>query len=280
MSNRLHSYKKNVFSQFGEDGIIEEIFNVLPAQDSYHCVEFGAWDGIFLSNTHHLIKNKGWNGVLIEANEKKFEELKINCSVLEKAILIHRKVDFEGENRLDEILAQTNVPLDFDLLSIDIDGNDYHIWDSLSVYSPKLVVIEFNFSIPSDIEYIQAKDFGVNHGNSLLALVNLGKEKGYELVATTDCNGFFVKKEYFALFEIANNTIQEIWDTENEAPRIMQMYDGTLVLSSSFQMPWNGKVVDKLDLQVIPKYARHFGDATSINWFKKVCLFLYRRVFS
>lgn len=280
MNKSLSEYKNNVHSQFGEDGIIAEMFKILPKQDAYWCVEFGAWDGIFLSNTRHLLKDKGWNGVLIEASEKKFEELKTNYSVLEKATLINKKVDFEGENRLDKILAQTTLPLDFDLLSIDIDGNDYHIWDSMLKYAPKVVVVEYNFTIPSDIAYIQPRDFAINHGNSLLALVNLGKTKGYELIATTGCNGIFVKKEFFDLFGIEDNSIDALSEKEYEAPRVLQMYDGTLVLSSSFKMPWSGKTVGEFDLQAIPKFARSFGDSPDVSWVKKVLLVVYRKFFS
>lgn len=69
MIKNLNSYQKNIYSQFGEDGIIQRIFEILPVTDEKWCVELGAWDGIYLSNTHHLIKNKQWNGVLIEGKK-------------------------------------------------------------------------------------------------------------------------------------------------------------------------------------------------------------------
>jgi hypothetical protein len=119
--------------------------------------------------------------------------------------------------------------LDFDLLSIDIDGNDYHVWDTVKTYKPRLVIIEFNPTIPSDIEFVQEKNNSINHGNSLLSLVKLGKSKGYELIATTYCNGFFVEKEFFDLFKIEDNSIDSLWKNP-EAPRIFQLYDGTLML--------------------------------------------------
>lgn len=278
MSQRLKSYQENVYSQCGEDGVIAQIFNIIPEQEVYWCEEFGAWDGVLHSNTCNLIKNSGWNGVLIEASTKKYKELKANYSEVGNAILVNKKISFEGEDRLDSVLGQTEIPNDFDLLSIDVDGNDYHIWDSMILYKPKIVPVEFNFTIPSDISYVQKRDFDTNHGNSLLALVNLGKQKGYELVTTTECNGFFVRKEYFHLFEIEDNSIDTLWDTQGETPRVMQMYDGTLVLSSDFRMPWNGWKVGKLDLQKVPKFARQFGDSTDVSFFKKVLLLDYNRI--
>src|SRR5690242_13521658 len=73
-SRYLLSYRKDFASQFGEDGIVEKIFSLIPGQDRW-AVEFGAWDGQFCSNTLNLIKNHGWSAVLIEANRKKFKEL-------------------------------------------------------------------------------------------------------------------------------------------------------------------------------------------------------------
>ena len=73
MKNKLKQYAENKHSQFGEDGIIQKVFEVLPDQKEKWCVEFGAWDGKFLSNTHELIANHNWKGVLIEGNKKKNE---------------------------------------------------------------------------------------------------------------------------------------------------------------------------------------------------------------
>ncbi len=263
MTNKLKQYANNKFSQFGEDGIIEKIFEILPEKKEYWCVEFGAWDGKFLSNTYELIAYKNWKGILIEGNSNKFPALISTYKNNNNAILINKLVSIEGINTLDNIFEKTDIPVDFDLLSIDIDGNDYYIWESLKNYQPKVVIIEFNPSIPSDIDFIQEKKFDLNHGNSLLSLIKLGKLKGYELIATTYCNGFFVRKEFFGLFEINDNDITSMWDTEFSAPRIFQLYDGTLVLSKEFKLIWHNKYVNKFDLQALPKSIRIFGDSTN-----------------
>lgn len=265
MTNKLKLYANNKFSQFGEDGIIEKLFEILPEHEVYWCVEFGAWDGKHLSNTYELVSNQNWKGILIEGNPKKFPDLKKTYRSNKNAILINKLVSFEGTNTLDNIFKKTNIPVDFDLLSIDIDGNDYRVWESLKNYQPKVVIIEFNPSIPSDIDFIQENNFVLNHGNSLLSLIKLGKLKGYELIATTNCNGIFVKEEYFDLFEINDNSITSMWDTEKPAPRIFQLYDGTLVLSEEFKLIWRNKNVNKFDLQALPKQLRHFGDSPHIK---------------
>jgi hypothetical protein len=259
MKNNLHQYANNKYSQNGEDGIIEKIVSLLPPSEKW-CVEFGAWDGKYLSNTYELIANQQWNGVLIEGNPKKFPDLQATHGSNKKAVLINAFISFDGENTLDAILAKTTIPQDFDLLSIDIDGNDYHVWESLTHYAPRLVVIEFNPSIPNDIEFVQERSPRINHGNSLLSLIKLGKQKGYELIATTACNGFFVRKDFFHLFEIEDNSIASMWDSP-DAPRVFQLFDGTLVLSRDFNMIWQDRKVNQYDLQIFPKSIRHFSDS-------------------
>ncbi len=188
-------------SQSGEDGIIEEICRRLGVEKGWF-VEFGAWDGVLYSNTYALAQ-KGWNGVGIECDEAKVRELKENMKQYPGYISVCRRVSRDGENRLDAILAQTPIPKDFDLLCIDIDGNDYWIWESLRDYRPKVVVIEYNpwfaaseaKSMPFDDDRMWDGESGY-YGASVAALDKLGKSKGYTLVAYTEnLNLFFVKNE-------------------------------------------------------------------------------------
>ncbi|CAH0997062.1 hypothetical protein EMA8858_03199 [Emticicia aquatica] len=271
-SNILSQYAKNVVSQNGEDGIIERILEILPNTNNW-CVEFGAWDGKYLSNCYNLISNLGWNGVMIEGNSNKYRQLQQTYKGNEKTYLFNRFVNFTGKNSLDNILQSTPIPIDFDILSIDIDGNDYHIWDSLKIFMPKVVIIEFNPTIPSDIAFVQERNIDVSHGSSLLSLNILGISKGYELIGTTLCNAIFVKKEYFSLFGIENNSPSILWDTEGEAPRVFQLFDGTIVLSKGFNLIWKNVKVDTYDLQKIPKYFRFNHDYQNIYGLFKAILF-------
>lgn len=270
MKNPLSKYASNEHSQFGEDGITQRIFDVLPKQNDYWSVEFGAWDGKYLSNTHYFVSELGWNGIFIEGNPKKFPDLEGTYCGFKNALLINKLVNFEGENSLDLILSGTPIPKEFDVLSIDIDGNDYHVWESVKKYSPKLVIIEFNPTIPSDVEFIQDRNFSLNQGNSLRSLTKLAKAKGYELIATTQCNGFFIRSEYFSLFNIESNRVEDMWTTELPAPRVFQLFDGTLVLSNSFKLIWASRYVDrfvdKYDLQKLPRSQRYFSDSPNNFW--------------
>jgi hypothetical protein len=253
--------RKNVTSQFGEDGIIEKILSMLPKIDKW-CVEFGAWDGVFCSNTHHLIKKRGYKGVLIEGDSGKFPALKETYKEYSDQILLNRFIEFEGLNSLDNILAETQIPRGFDVLSIDIDGNDYHIWKSLTGYEPKVVVIEFNMTIPMEMEAVQSKEKISDFGASLLSLHKLGLSKGYELVSVTDNNGIFVKKEFFSLFGIEDNSPQELWKPFETmySTKVYQKYDGTLVLVGNDKLFWYTPAlrVTQESIQIIPRFLRHF----------------------
>jgi hypothetical protein len=259
-SRTLLEAASNVTSQFGEDGIIEKIFTII-AESNRYAVEFGAWDGKKYSNTYHLIQNRGWGGLLIEGNPEKFKQLQNTYAGNKKVGLVNALVGIDaGDHLLDEILAEAGAPSDLDLLSIDIDGCDYFVWQSLKKFHPRLLVIEFNPTCPNDVLFVQDRDLSVNQGCSLLALVTLGKEKGYELVCATNCNALFVKAELFPLFKIADNSIWALYDPACDG-RIFHGYDGTIHVVGMPQLMWHGIPLSDADFQVLPAAARKYRDA-------------------
>jgi hypothetical protein len=256
----LLQYRSDVTSQCGEDGIIDRI-NQLLRPGTPFCVEFGAWDGKLHSNCHNLLKNKGWSGLMIEANKDKYQDLVKTYSGDNNVTTVNRFVSFDGDNTLDKILAGHGAPEKFGLLSIDVDGNDYYIWESLANYSPEIVVIEFNPTIPNDVLFVQDKSFEVNQGCSLLALVMLGKQKGYELAVCTAWNALFVRNDKFGLLGIQDNFIANLY-TPLQNGRIFQGYDGSIHVVGMDQLMWKGGMrVSSEDFQVLPKAFRVWGDA-------------------
>jgi hypothetical protein len=155
----LSDHKSNVYSQLGEDGVISKILEVVPARNRW-CVEFGAWDGIYLSNVCNLIRNQSYSAVLIEANKKKFKELQANYGNRTDVHVLNKLVGFSSNDNLDSILQPLPIPVDFDFLSIDIDGNDYHVWKAIRHFKPKIVCVEYNHTIPTEIEFVQNPDPG------------------------------------------------------------------------------------------------------------------------
>jgi hypothetical protein len=266
-SNWLLDYGKNVYSQTGEDGVIEKILDILPDRDSW-CVEFGAWDGVHLSNTCNLIENQNYSAVLIEGSSSKFNDLKARFAQNPKIIPVNRFVGWESSDNLDSILADTPIPTDFDFLSIDVDGNDYHIWNAVKVYRPKLICIEFNPTIPTEVDFIQPANPKISQGSSLLALVKLAQSKGYELICCLRQNGFFIKSEYFNLFEIHDNSPFTLRTDLSLLTYLFCGYDGQIFLRGSRKLPWHGCRLKEEKMQVIPKVFRQYNGGSLNVLFK------------
>jgi hypothetical protein len=260
LNNRwLLDSARNVYSQSGEDGIVDKILQVLGTKKGW-CVEFGAWDGEHLSNTYNLIASSGFSAVLIEGNERRFQVLAERFRNNPKVIARNAFVGFTAEDGLDKILAETPIPLDFDVLSIDIDGNDYHVWKAVTRFRPKLVVIEYNPTIPSVVEFVQKADLSVNQGSSILSMSLLAKEKGYELVAATANNCLFVPKEHFPLFGIADNSVQVLRPNEELVSYIFNGFDGTVFVRGNGKVQWHGIPYSEARMQHVHRLFRRFPD--------------------
>jgi hypothetical protein len=198
-SNKFYNqYARDVFSQNGEDGIIEELFKRLNINSGYVC-EFGAWDGKHLSNTFNLIQ-KGFKGVFIEGDKDKFPDLLTTCKSYPNITPINSYVECEGSNTLDNLLKTTDIPFDFELLSIDIDSFDYQVWNSLKLYRPKIVVIEIISGVStSNEDYVYQA--GKYQGTGFRPMFNLGIKKGYKFVCHTG-NMIFVRNDLFDKLDI------------------------------------------------------------------------------
>lgn len=215
----FYPFLDNVYSQNGEDGVLEEILSRLELLDSRHegwCVEFGAWDGKHLSNTFNLVEKHDFSAIYIEADEERFRELLVTMEGSES----HRKIvplnAFVSSNpndstSLDKLLRLTQVPQDFDVLSIDVDGRDLDIWETLNLYRPKVVVLEVNSSIFPGIywrdDYLPQAHAWL-HGSSFSAAVEQAHHLGYKLVCHTG-NCIFVASEFLPMLKIPDRFIRE-----------------------------------------------------------------------
>jgi len=187
----LNDFSHDVTSQTGEDGMLAELFRRLGV-DSGYFVEFGAWDGKHLSNTHSLSR-AGWRGCYIEADPDRFVALTRRFDGDDSVSLINAVVAEHGPGDLDTLLDRCDAPRRFDLCSIDIDGDDLAVWRGLRRHRPDCVVIEYNHTIPIGVRFENPP--GRHLGNSSTALCDLAAENGYDLVAQTRVNLIFLDSE-------------------------------------------------------------------------------------
>ena len=194
----LNRFEKQIYCQNGEAGILEAIFRRIGTTNKFY-VEFGSsFDGSEC-NTRFFREKRGWSGILMDA---------------EAALPIIGKEFVTAEN-INFLFEKYKVPGEFDLLSIDIDGNDYWVWKALRAeYSPRVVVIEYNANVPVNRSAVVEYDPHFRwddtdyYGASLLALTELAATKGYSLLGceSRGINAFFVRndlvKDNFALRDI------------------------------------------------------------------------------
>lgn len=201
--NILNSRKK-VYSLEGEEGILEFLLNKIPNKDKW-IVEFGACDGIAFSNSLYFINDLGYSAILIEPDPEQYLQLEENMSKYPNVHSLKQFINKEGELSFDNTITRLNtaIPQNFDLLIIDVDNNDYHLWDSIKKYSPKIVMIEINNTqLPTFekiAEYNSEFIFG-KHGSSIKSMTELAAKKGYKLIANISCNAIYIKEEYYPLF--------------------------------------------------------------------------------
>ena len=255
----LLNHSRDVYSQSGEDGILEKVFEIVGPTNRW-CVEFGAWDGEHLSNTANLIRNADFSAVLIEADGTRFRKLQERYEDTDRVHVLNELVQSRRPGSLDEILARTPVPTEFDLLSVDIDGNDYHVWKALSNYKPRVVVIEFNPSVPDEVVFVQKDDASVQQGASAKAMVELGREKGYELIAVTRFNIILVRRELFPPFGISDNSLHELRQERDLVTYVFTGYDGTVLISGFGKMLWHDIPLSVARFQHLPQWLRRYPD--------------------
>lgn len=191
-----------VFSQFEEDGKLLFVFSVI-GMDVKTFVEIGSDDGVN-SNSANLYFNFGWNGLFIDANAKSIKRGKKFFSKYPHPWFYAPEFICEKVTRenIDEIIKNSGYSGEIGLLSIDIDGNDYWIWDALDVISPRVVIIEThnefgmnNIVVPYDPDYSYPGKHPLYHGASPVAMNKLARRKGYRLVGANELgfNFIFVK---------------------------------------------------------------------------------------
>lgn len=203
LSNNIKDYEFKVFSQWGEDGIIQHLLDILDIKNKTF-IEFGVED-FFESNCRFLLMNNNWSGLVIDGSKDNIEILKNSYFYWKydlKAI-----AGFITKYNINEILNDSGFDQDIGILSIDLDGNDYYVLELINFYKPRILICEYNsvygalrsISIPyqDDFERTQKHYSNLYFGASLGAMTYLANKKGYSLVGTNSAsnNAFYVRND-------------------------------------------------------------------------------------
>jgi hypothetical protein len=201
----LTNHFANIYSQFGEDGVIAEVFRRIGTTNK-QCFEVGAADGKWFSNTRRWIDD-GWSAALIEANEKNWPELD-KLDNPPRVHVVHGKAEAAGECSLDSILSQCGFIESMDLGVIDVDGQDYYLWNGMLKFRPRVMVVEFDPN--ADKNFVP--DLGGEGQAGLAAICSVAVSKGYCNVAVTQTNLIFIRTTERDKFyrEVAKSTPAEV----------------------------------------------------------------------
>jgi hypothetical protein len=203
-SQNINDYEFKIFSQFGDDGIIQYLVKNITIQNEFF-VEFGV-ENYQESNTRFLMMNNNWSGFVMDASVEAMESLK-QQSWYWQYNLTH-KAAFINKDNINELLEGRSFE-DIGLLHIDIDGNDYHILKEINLtkLNPSIIIMEYNsvfgkdrlITIPYDKDFNRTKAHYSNlfFGASLPALRNEATKKGYALVGCNLAgnNAYFIRKD-------------------------------------------------------------------------------------
>jgi hypothetical protein len=199
----LRDAEFQVYSQWGEDGIIQHLASVVPI-DRKVFIEFGVQD-YAEANTRFLLQHDNWAGLVLDGSPE-------NVAAIRRDPIYWRhnlkaQTAFVNRENIEGLIAENGMEGDIGLLSIDIDGNDYWVWEVIQRIAPRIVVIEYNslfgpraaISVPYDARFSRTRAHYSNlyWGASLAALSHLGRRKGYVLVGSNSAgnNAFFVREQ-------------------------------------------------------------------------------------
>lgn len=210
VSENINDHEFQVFSKAGEDGIIQYLIRKVPIENEIF-VEFGV-ENYRESNTRFLLENNNWSGLVVDSSEKYISDIKKDSIYWEydlKAVC-----EFINRDNINCILTKNGISGDIGLLSIDIDGNDYWVWENIKSVNPRIVICEYNHIFGPSVRVVvpyapyfnrtEAHFSNLYFGASIAALEELAKRKGYSLVASNSNshNAFFVRNDVIGKLQV------------------------------------------------------------------------------
>lgn len=214
--SRLSEVEFQVFSQFGDDGIIQYLVGKLPIHHKTF-IEFGV-ENYREANTRFLLVNNYWSGMVIDGSMENIAQIKREQMY---AFYDLRAVQhFITKENINDILSASGFRKDIGLLSIDIDGNDYWVWDAIQHMNPSVIITEYNslfgyenaYTIPYNPGFIRGRKTPFNfYGTSLKAAYLLAKKRGYFFIGCNSAgnNAYFIREDLRKSCPVAETTLQE-----------------------------------------------------------------------
>jgi hypothetical protein len=203
VSTDIKDYEFKVFSQWGEDGIIQYLISALNIRNKTF-IEFGVED-FSESNCRFLLMNNNWSGFVIDGSSSNIARLQSSYYFWKYQL---NAVDaFITKDNINELVRLSGFDEDLGVLSVDLDGIDYFVLEAIEAYKPRILICEYNavfgpirkITVPYDEKFFRTQKHYSNlyFGASLGALVFLAKRKGYSLVGTNTAgvNAFFVRDD-------------------------------------------------------------------------------------
>ncbi len=213
----FQDYEFQVYSQWGEDGLIQYLINNVQI-DRQIFVEFGV-EKYTECNTRFLLTNNNWSGLVIDGSEENIQYIK-NDPIYWRYNL-KAECAFIDKDNINTLIQKNGITGDIGLLSVDIDGNDYWVWDAINVVNPRIVICEYNslwgldlpVSTPYDPSFFRTKAHFSNlyYGASITAFTQLASSKGYSLVGSNKAgnNIFFVRNDLLGSIKVVE--AKDVW---------------------------------------------------------------------
>jgi hypothetical protein len=211
LSPQIREAEFHVYSQWGVDGIIQHLLRYVPIEKKIF-VEFGV-ENYTESNTRFLLVNDNWSGLIMDGSHDNIAYVKNDMAVY-WAHNLKAECTFITTDNINDAISGSGLSGDIGLLSVDIDGNDYWVWEAIHCIDPRIVICEYNsifgpearVTIPyqPDFERRKAHYSNVYYGASLAAFEYLGRKKGYSLVGANSAgnNAFFVRNDLCSALQI------------------------------------------------------------------------------
>lgn len=231
----LSEVEFQVFSQFGDDGIIQYLINKLPIKNKTF-IEFGVED-YKESNTRFLLINNAWSGMVMDGSDDNVRLIK--TGQLYSFYDLRAVQSFITAENINDVIRASGFHKEVGILSVDIDGNDYWVWKAIDCIEPAIIVCEYNslfgyedpITIPYKPDFVRGRNTPLNfYGTSLRAAYNLAREKGYFFIGCNSAgnNAYFIHEKFRAVCPVKEKSpeegynlamFSETWDEHREPRR-------------------------------------------------------------